>query len=148
MRVKWGKSTSAPFHVNNGVCQGGILSHLLFNIYIDDLSESLNPCRTGCMVGDCLINHLMYADDLAIFNPCTAWLQQLLSLCTQYGMEYDITYNAKKSNILIVRSRDDRQSRFPAFYLSGSALSKCNEIKYLGHFISDDLSDDKDMYRH
>lgn len=52
-----------------------------------------------------VINHLMYADDLVIFSPCTAGLQQLLSLCTQYGMKYDITYNAKKSNILILRSR-------------------------------------------
>ena len=147
MRVKWGKSTSAPFHKNNGVRQGGILSPLLFNIYMDDLSKTLNACRTGCLVSDCLINHLMYTDVLVIFSPWTARLQQLLSLCTQYGMEYNIIYHAKKSNILIVRSRDDRQLQFPAFYLSGSALSECNEVKYLGHFVYTCLCHLKDHER-
>lgn len=30
--------------------------------------------------------------------------------------------------------------------LSGSALVACKEVRYLGHIISNDLSDDKDMY--
>ena len=48
---------------------------------------------------------------------------------------------------MIIRSRDDRHSQFPVFNLSGSALTESNEVKYLGHFICNDLSDDKDMYR-
>ena len=37
----------------------------LFNVYImDDLSCLLNCCNTGCVSGDTIINHLMYADDL------------------------------------------------------------------------------------
>ena len=48
---------------------------------------------------------------------------------------------------MIVRSREDRQATFPDFYLSGTALSVCSEITYLGHIIADDLSDDKDIYR-
>ena len=34
MSVKWGNSVSPPFHVTNGVRQGGILSPFLFNICI------------------------------------------------------------------------------------------------------------------
>ena len=48
---------------------------------------------------------------------------------------------------MIVRSREDKQSTFPDFYLSGTALSVCSEITYLGHIIADDLSDDKDIFR-
>ncbi len=63
MQVKWGDSVSGPFRVGNGVRQGGILSPVLFNLYVDDLSKRLNACKSGCMIGDKLVNHLMYTDD-------------------------------------------------------------------------------------
>lgn len=102
MRVKWGCGLSSPFHVSNGVRQGGLLSPALFNVYMNDLSDQLSLCSTGCLIGNSVINHLMYADDLAIVSPCSAGLQQLLKVCTQYGLVYDIKFNAKKSNVMIV----------------------------------------------
>ena len=61
MQIKWGNAVSALFHVNNG-----ILSTILFNVYMDDRSKQFNGCNTGCLVGNSIINHLMYADDLLI----------------------------------------------------------------------------------
>ena len=63
MRVRWGSSISSSFRVSNGVRQGGILSPYLFNVYVNDLSQTLNRSRTGCLSGNITINHLMYADD-------------------------------------------------------------------------------------
>ena len=65
----------------------------------------------------------MYADDLVILCPYSAGLQQLLRICSQYGIDFDIKYNVKKSNIMIVRSREDRKFVFPDFFLSDIALS-------------------------
>ena len=48
---------------------------------------------------------------------------------------------------MLIRSREDRRAIFPEFYLSGTLLCICNEITYLGHVISDDLKDDKDILR-
>ena len=146
-QVKWENAVSTPFHVGNGVRQGGILSPFLFNVYMDDLSRQLNACKTGCVVGDNVINHLMYADDLVILSPYTAGLQQLLRICSQYGLEHDIIYNAKKSCIMIIRCREDRKSIFPVFHLSDVALGVSRELKYLGHIISEDLTDDSDIQR-
>jgi len=42
MQIKWGKHFSEPFHVSNGVRQGGELSPHLFAAYLDDLSNELN----------------------------------------------------------------------------------------------------------
>ena len=63
--------------------------------------KKLNGCGTGCIVGKSLINHRMYADDVVIFCPYSAGLQQLLRVCLQYGIDFHIKYNANKSNIMI-----------------------------------------------
>ena len=38
MHVRWDTTTITPFLVTNGVKQGGILSPMIFNVYMDDLS--------------------------------------------------------------------------------------------------------------
>ena len=86
----------------------------------------------------------MYSDDWAVFCPYSAGLQQLLRMCSQYGYDFDIKYNAKKSNIMI---KADKKLTTPNFSLSGTVLNICNEAKYLGHYKTDDLSDDRDIYR-
>ena len=65
-QVKWDNVVPAPFCVSNGVRQGGILSLILFNVYMDELSHQLNRLKTGCLVGSTTVNHLMYADDLVL----------------------------------------------------------------------------------
>ena len=41
------------------------MSPLLFNVYMDVLSSSLSNTPTGCAIGGVMVNHIMYADDLA-----------------------------------------------------------------------------------
>ena len=147
MIVRWGDAVSEPFKVSNGVRQGGILSPYLFNVYMDDLSERLNKCMTGCVIGEIILNHLMYADDLVILSPYSAGLQQLLLICSEFGVENDIKYNAAKSNVMIVRTKEYRDSVFPGFVLNDIALPVANEVKYLGHYISENLKDDRDINR-
>ena len=45
MYFKWGPTMSSKFHVTNGVRQGSVLSPLLFNVYVNYISECLN--RSG-----------------------------------------------------------------------------------------------------
>ena len=64
--VRWGYTYSEFFPVANGVKQGGKLSPLLFNVYMNDLSVQLHTKPLGCSLGTTVVNHLMYADYLLL----------------------------------------------------------------------------------
>ena len=51
------------------------------------------------------INHLIYADDLFVFSPSSVGLRELLFVCETYGLNREITFNHKKSAILISRGK-------------------------------------------
>ncbi len=114
---------------------------------MNELSEELSNCRTGCMLGNTTVNHYMYADDLVVFSPSSAGFQQLLNICSDYEIRYDVPYNTKKSVAMICRTKDHRDLNFPDLYLSGHVLNVCTTVKYLGNFINNEMSDDDDMYR-
>ena len=86
--VRWGSAVSDSFVVTNGVRQGGILSPLLFNVYMDGLSSSLSNTPTGCAIGGVMVNHIMYADDLVVISPSVKGLQRLLDVCAVYGQTH------------------------------------------------------------
>ena len=83
------------------VRQGGILSPLLFNVYINDLSRSLSKLPIGCCSGENVINHIMYADDIVLLSPSAKGMQILLDNAYTYGCEYDILFNSQKSQLMI-----------------------------------------------
>lgn len=147
MYVRWGGILSAPFKVSNGVRQGGILSPYLFNIYMDDLSVELNKCKYGCLIGNHTVNHLMYADDLVIFCPSPVGLSSLLHICGKYGIDHDIKYNSKKSAVVICRSKFNKNVSYDDFTINGESISQVSSVKYLGHYICEDLKDDTDINR-
>ncbi len=88
-----------------------------------------------------------YADDLVIFSPYSGGLQILLNICSEYGIEVDVKYNAIKSIVMIIRSKYDTNTVFPNFILTGAPLSISTEVKYLGHYMTDDFRDDMDINR-
>ena len=71
--------------MNNGVHQGGTLSPYLFNVFMVDLSQSLNCCKTGCFWCEIMINHFMYADDLVLLWPSATGIRELLRTCEKYS---------------------------------------------------------------
>ena len=64
INLKWESVFSEFFPVNNGVRQGGIMSPLLFNLYINDLSLRVRSLPVGCYCGDMVVNHLRYVGAL------------------------------------------------------------------------------------
>ena len=63
--VLWNKTLSENFSVSNGVTQGGVLSPILFNVYIEELLTRLESQAVGCYWSHYFVGVLGYADDIA-----------------------------------------------------------------------------------
>ena len=144
--VKWKSTCSEYFTVINGVRQGGILSTHLFNVYMDDLSISLNKLHIGCCIKDQLVNHFMYADDTVLLAPSVKGLQKLIDITSQYGIEHSIKFNKTKSVCMYIVGKGQRwNSDEPALFLGKDRLSMVSEYCYLGHIICNNLKDNSDI---
>ena len=64
LTVRWNGAVSRPFGTLNGVRQGGVLSPLLFSLYLDDLLADLSSAGIGCHYMGMFVGALAYADDL------------------------------------------------------------------------------------
>jgi len=68
-RIQWNGVCSTVFAVLNGVKQGGIISPIMFCVYIDELLLSLAKSEVGCCIGNWFVGVLAYADDIVLLAP-------------------------------------------------------------------------------
>ena len=92
--VKWATEISRKFSVRNGVKQGGILSPIMFTVYIDVLLN-LKKANLGCYIGDLFMGALGYADDV-IIAPTVCSLKSMLRICDDFGKEFHVKFNSNK----------------------------------------------------
>ena len=153
MAVKWSHVESDSFSVKNGVRQGGNLSPLLFNLYIDDLLCDLRQSGIGCHVQSCAVNVIAYADDIVLLSPTRTGLNKLVQKCELFAVSRDIKFNAKKSVCMLFTPQRPYSSRHlgdtepKCIYLNGQPMSWVYTFKYLGHQMVSNLCDSTDMRR-
>ncbi len=145
--VQWGSAVSSPFTAVNGVRQGGILSPLFFNVYVDDLSVQLSSLKTGCNINNVFMNHFMYADDTVLVAPSAASLQKLLNCCANFASDNDMLFNFKKTICMFVKSKKFKDLPTPVITLNGKTIKFSDHEKYLGVRTSSDCKDDADITR-
>ena len=93
MYTNWSGARSDFFHTDNGVKQGGILSPILFCVWVavNELLKRLNDSGLGCHIG-----HLSYVwlrrrpDDVSVVSPSVRALQQMLDICDLFAGEYKV----------------------------------------------------------
>jgi len=126
IQIEWGKHFSEPFHVSNGVRQGGVLSPYLFALYLDNLSNELNNIKAGCSIGELLLNHLMFADDICVFCPSVRWLQRILDVCQAYAESHGIIYNCNKTVCMTFKAKSAKSTVTPVLKLGGQYVTNTN----------------------
>ena len=143
--VRWGDTVSSYFHVKNGLRQGGILSPTLFNVFMDKLSTKLTASNTGCKLIDMTMNHLMYADDIALIAPSAKGLQSLLRTCEYYASKHEIIFNSVKSMCMCVTPKHPCLSHIPSVRLNDNLLKFVDNFKYLGYILTSTMDDSLDI---
>jgi len=78
-RIVWNNQYSDWFEINNGVKQGGVLSPVLFCVYIDDLLIALKSTGYGCFVGH-MFTGVLTSDDLVLLAPSQHAMRQMLRM--------------------------------------------------------------------
>ena len=128
--VRWCGHLSAALSVLSGVRQGGILSPILFNLYVNSIITKLRNKGLGCNFRNCYIGCVMYADDLILLSASVLELQIMLNSCGDVGEGLGIKFNAKKSMCMVVGpNKMDTPSDMT---INGSNIKWVDRIKYLG----------------
>ena len=112
MSVRWQGERSEPFDCSNGVKQGGVLSPVLFCIYMDALLDELSKEGVGCHVGHAFAGALSYADDLTLISPSLNSMKKMLSICERFANSYDVLFNSSKSVSLIFNGKGEQAPLF------------------------------------
>ena len=129
-RCQWRGKFSDYFDVLTGTKQGGVISPRIFALYMDDLIERLRKRGFGCHLINVFMACLFYADDLCLIAPTRGAMQEMLSICQDYCSEFCLTFNVKKSKVLLFGKA--QIDHVDDLLLNGKSLEFVREWKYLG----------------
>ncbi|XP_049696641.2 retrovirus-related Pol polyprotein from type-1 retrotransposable element R2 [Helicoverpa armigera] len=145
--VKWAGVLSDAYRLDCGVRQGGLSSPKLFNLYVNQLICELSNTNIGCSIDGHCVNNISYADDMVLLSPSISALRRLLRICEDYAVTHGLRYNAVKSELMVFKAGNKCYDIVPPVTLAGTPLTRVTQFKYLGHWVTDSLSDDMDLER-
>ena len=73
--MEWNGVCSDYFSVRNGVKQGGVISLVLFCVYVDGLLKLLSDAKVGCYIGHVFVGALAYADDIVLLASTAVFVR-------------------------------------------------------------------------
>ena len=100
-RVKWNCKISKPIKTRYGVMQGGVLSPKLFNEFLQDHGNYLNP-KYGLKIGYIYLAYLLFADDIVLFSEFAEKYKYLGIWCSN---DKNILNFVKKHSYLAEQAR-------------------------------------------
>ena len=142
---------SDDFELSNGVRQGGILSGLLFNIYIDSLISKISEMNIGCRLGVIRSNIIAYADDIVLLAPSLQSLKLMINIARNEAANLKLEFNYDKTKVIKFHSYSSRHiaenRHLNPILINDHAIEFVSSLKYLGFMISNNLNNSDDINR-
>jgi hypothetical protein len=145
MRTMWNGKYSRLFGTSNGIRQGGVVSPVLFCVYMDALLKRLEDEGYGCWIGNHYFGSMGYADDLKLISPTIQGLKMMNSICEDFGYEYGVQYNPTKT-VCILYARNNITEK-PTIKLCGTELKWVDTVKHLGNYLDCRLREKTEIVR-
>ena len=137
--VKLGNKLSSTFPVMRGVRQGDILSPLLFNLYVNDMTQIFQQKDADAPFLDRLsVACLLYADDLVLVSRTAEGLQKNLNRLGAYCKQWKLEVNLSKSKIMCLSRSGELTDA--TFCYNDAPLEQVQSYCYLGMELSSNCS--------
>ena len=131
------------FNIAKGVRQGGVLSPMLFNIYVEKIFQiALEGVDTGIKINGKPINNIRYADDTAILANNLEDLQDILDRVTEVGEQFGLSINITKTKMMIISRQEFNNINLT---INGEAIERVAKFKYLGATLNEKWDCDEEV---
>ena len=140
-RFKFQGEVSSSVSNNIGVNQGGNASGFLFRKYLADLGDFLHD-KVGVCVGDTILSHLLWADDLILFSDSLAGIQKQLDGLFEFCSKNRMIVNELKTKIMLFGNGPKGDVSF-----NGRLLEWVEKYKYLGNIINSTKQATGDIFK-
>ena len=132
IQIRWGSTVSNSFLATNGVKQGGVLSPVLFAVYMDVLLEKLKKSKEGCHIGHTYMGSFGYADDVILLSPLVSSLQRMLQVANKFSEEYNVLFNATKFQFIVY----DKDPATVTITFNNIVITSVQSGDHLGNILS------------
>ena len=138
LQVRWENNYSDGFSVTNGVKQGGVISPVLFCVYMDNFLQELAASGVGCYMGSVYAGAFGYADDLILLSPSVSALHEMSAMCEGYANRHSVKFNGKKSKVINFKS-NSAPILDPCVTINDTKVDVVDSIIYLGYRMTDNI---------
>ena len=126
-----------------GVRQGCLLSHVLFNLFLEEIMAGIQDEHISTISIDGRnLSNLRFADDIDLIAGSNDELQTLTNKLSNSASRYGMQISAEKSKIII---NSNNRNLHTKIQLYGEKLEEVDQFKYLGATITKDGSSDSEI---
>ena len=129
--IKLSEGLCEPFVSTVGVLQGETNSPLIFNLFVNKISEVFDDSCDPVMINNTPQSCLLWSDDLFVVSQSAEGLQNAISNVVAFYASLGLQCNSKKTKILIF-NKSGRVLKGYSFFLAGTQLEIAEYYQYLG----------------